>query len=242
MAGLTQYVYTFDKANEPIAHTEDRDEFSPCILDCYSGQVCMEEDIVSESSSFSRTNPATRPLYVEGAMPGGVLVVDMLSVEVADKGVVTTILNIDPLCDRCVDRTRILPVKDDKTELGGLSIPINPTIGVMGVAPTGEPTACGYARKHGNNIDSKKLTAGSRMYLSMQVEGALLQVGDIHTIMGDCELCGVGLEIGGVITTCMNVLKDRKLDRPVIETADTWCAVSARKDYISTLIDASMQM
>ena len=175
-------------------------------------------------------------------MPGDVLVVDVLSVEVADKGAVTTIPNIGPLYDRCVDRTRILPVKDGKTELGGLIIPINPMIGVMGVAPAGEPIACGYAGKHGGNMDSKKLTAGSRVYLPVQVEGALLQMGDIHAVMGDCELCGTGLEIGGVITVRVSVLKGRKLDWPVIETADAWHVVSARKDYTSALIDASAQM
>lgn len=110
MTELTQYVYAFDKANEPIARAKDGDEFSFRTLDCYSGQVCTEEDIVGESFNFSRTNAATGPLYVEGAMPGDVLVVDVLSVEVADKGAVTTIPNIGPLYDRCVDRTRILPV------------------------------------------------------------------------------------------------------------------------------------
>ena len=84
MTELTQYVYAFDKANEPIARAKDGDEFSFRTLDCYSGQVCTEEDIVGESFNFSRTNPATGPLYVEGAMPGDVLVVDVLSVEVAD--------------------------------------------------------------------------------------------------------------------------------------------------------------
>ena len=118
MTELTQYVYAFDKANEPIARAKDGDEFSFRTLDCYSGQVCTEEDIVGESFNFLRTNPATGPLYVEGAMPGDVLVVDVLSIEVADKGAVTTIPNIGPLYDRCVDRTRILPVKDGKTELG----------------------------------------------------------------------------------------------------------------------------
>ena len=68
MTELTQYVYAFDKANEPIARAKDGDEFSFRTLDCYSGQVCTEEDIVGESFNFSRTNPATGPLYVEGAM------------------------------------------------------------------------------------------------------------------------------------------------------------------------------
>lgn len=91
-------------------------------------------------------------------------------------------------------------------------------------------------------MDSKKLTAGSRVYLPVQVEGALLQMGDIHAVMGDCELCGTGLEIGGVITVRVSVLKGRKLDWPVIETVDAWHVVSARKDYTSALIDASAQM
>ena len=148
MTELTQYVYAFDKANEPIARAKDGDEFSFRTLDCYSGQVCTEEDIVGESFNFSRTNPATGPLYVEGAMPGDVLVVDVLSVEVADKGAVTTIPNIGPLYDRCVDRTRILPVKDGKTELGGLSIPINPLSSGTDSDP-GTPDGVGVAGRHG---------------------------------------------------------------------------------------------
>ena len=56
MTELTQYVYAFDKANEPIARAKDGDEFSFRTLDCYSGQVCTEEDIVGESFNFSRTN------------------------------------------------------------------------------------------------------------------------------------------------------------------------------------------
>ena len=55
MTELTQYVYAFDKANEPIARAKDGDEFSFRTLDCYSGQVCTEEDIVGESFNFSRT-------------------------------------------------------------------------------------------------------------------------------------------------------------------------------------------
>lgn len=42
----------------------------------------------------------------------------------------------------------------------------------------------------------------------MQVEGALLQMGDIHAVMGDCELCGTGLEIRQVITVRVSVLKE----------------------------------
>ena len=36
MTELTQYVYAFDKTNEPIARAKDGDEFSFRTLDCYS--------------------------------------------------------------------------------------------------------------------------------------------------------------------------------------------------------------
>lgn len=242
MQELTQYVYAFDKENAPIAHAKSGEEFLFRTLDCFSSQVCTEADIVDDSFNFTRTNPATGPLFIEGAMPGDILVVDVISVDVAEKGAVTTIPNIGPLYDRCEDRTRILTVKDGKTQLGNLVIPVNPMVGVMGVAPAGEPVACGYAGKHGGNMDSKMLTAGTRVYFPVQVEGALLQMGDIHAVMGDCELCGTGLEIGGEIRVCVSVMKGRKLEWPVIETPDAWHVISARTDYTAALIDGSRQM
>ena len=242
MTELTQYVYAFDKANEPIARAKDGDEFSFRTLDCYSGQVCTEEDIVGESFNFSRTNPATGPLYVEGAMPGDVLVVDVLSVEVADKGAVTTIPNIGPLYDRCVDRTRILPVKDGKTELGGLIIPINPMIGVIGTAPAGEDVIDGFVGSHGGNMDNKLITKGTRLYLPVRVPGALLQMGDVHAAMGDGELCGTGIEIPAEITVKVQLVKNFELHWPVLETHDKWYVNANAPKYDEALMNGSKEL
>lgn len=242
MAVISQYVYAFDKANAPVARVKPGEELTFQTLDCFSGQVCTEKDVVGDEFNFSRTNPAAGPVFVEGAHPGDLLVVDVLSIDVAEQGAVTTVPNIGPLYDRCEDRTRILPVRDGMTEFAGLSIRINPMVGVMGIAPAGDSTACGYAGKHGGNMDCKLLTAGSRMYFPVQVEGALLQMGDIHAVMGDAELCGTGLEIAGTIRVKVSVLHGQNMDWPVLETADAWHVISACKTYTESLTAASVQM
>ena len=47
----------------------------------------------------------------------------------------------------------------------------------------------------GGNIDDKRLTSGSTLYLPVEVAGALLMAGDGHAAMGDAELSGTGIEV-----------------------------------------------
>ena len=46
----------------------------------------------------------------------------------------------------------------------------------------------------GGNIDTKHITAGSRISLPVQVEGALFSLGDGHALQGDGEVCGAAIE------------------------------------------------
>ena len=173
-------------------------------------------------------------------MPGDVLVVDVLSIEVADKGAVTTIPNIGPLYDRCVDRTRILPVKDGKTELGGLSIPVNPMIGVMGVAPAGEPIACGYAGKHGGNMDNTAIAAGATLYFPVAVDGALFGCGDMHAVMGDGEVSVSGAEVAGYATVTLTALPELSVPNPLIEN-DTHFGIIVSAESLDKASELAVQ-
>src|SRR5262249_17653457 len=49
-------------------------------------------------------------------------------------------------------------------------------------------------RATGGNLDCKELIAGSRLYLPVEVEGALVSVGDGHAVQGDGEVSGLALE------------------------------------------------
>jgi acetamidase/formamidase len=77
----------------------------------------------------------------------------------------------------------------------GHTVALRPFMGVMGLAPdapgvhsTAPPRVCG------GNIDCKELVAGSRLYLPVQVAGALFSVGDGHALQGDGEVCGTAIE------------------------------------------------
>ncbi|NQX27730.1 acetamidase/formamidase family protein [Microbacteriaceae bacterium VKM Ac-2854] len=82
--------------------------------------------------------------------------------------------------------------------LGGEKVarfPLRPFLGIMGVAVAGDE------RPHsvppgpfGGNIDISLLTAGTTLYLPVQVPGALAYVGDPHFAQGDGEVALTAME------------------------------------------------
>jgi formamidase len=62
-------------------------------------------------------------------------------------------------------------------------------------------------REIGGNLDIRRLTAGSTLYLPVHVPGALLSLGDVHFAQGDGEVCGTGIEIEAAVTVRLGVRK-----------------------------------
>ena len=54
------------------------------------------------------------------------------------------------------------------------------------------------------------------------MEGALLAMGDVHAAMGDGEVCGCGIEIAGEVIVRVRILKNFKLNWPLLETKDAY--------------------
>lgn len=72
---------------------------------------------------------------------------------------------------------------------------LRPFLGVMGVAVTGDVRPHSVPPgPHGGNIDVNLLTAGSTLYLPVQVDGALAYVGDPHFAQGDGEVSLTAME------------------------------------------------
>ena len=55
-------------------------------------------------------------------------------------------------------------------------------------------------RELGGNLDIRQLVAGSRLWLPVDVPGALFSIGDLHFAQGDGEVCGTAIEVGGSVT------------------------------------------
>jgi amidase len=235
MQVVDKSVYTFSKDNPPVCKARPGEILLFRSMDCFGGQLTSEDQQMG-ALDLTKVNPAAGPVFVEGAEPGDVLVVDVLDITVADVGVSRTAGKSGPLRDICQPRNRIMPIVDGFVQFNDIRWPINPMVGVMGTTPAGEPIATGYAGNHGGNMDSKKITKGTKVYFPVWVPGALLQMGDIHATMGDGEICSTGVEIAGEILVRISLIKQFALNWPFTETKDTWYVNATGKDYDEALI------
>ena len=86
---IDKSVYTFSKDNLPFCTARPGETLLFRSMDCFSGLITSEDQQI-KGLSLSQVNPAAGPVFVEGAEPGDVLVVDVLDITVADSGVCRT--------------------------------------------------------------------------------------------------------------------------------------------------------
>jgi len=230
-------IYKFTHEMEYRDKVKPNERFIVETNDCFFQQV-QDEDMPMSKLDYDCLNPATGPIYVEGAEPGDILKVKIIDIEVEDKGVTMTFPNEGVLGDQATQtKVRILPIEDGHAIFHGIKIPISPMVGVIGVAPTKEdgewPTATPW--KHGGNMDTTDIKAGSTLYFPVHQEGALLALGDCHAIMGDGEICFTGLEIPGKVTLEVDLIKNKTIKWPLVETED-YIMVNASGDTVDDAI------
>jgi len=102
-------------------------------------------------------------------------------------------------------------------------IPLAPFAGTIGVAPSAPgPYDIIPPRRTGGNMDIRDLVAGSVVHLPVEVEGALLSIGDTHAAQGDGEVCGTAVEAPMEVSVRLDLEKGNasafpRLTRPVAE-------------------------
>lgn len=236
-------VYDFNKENAPCDTAKPGDMLLFRTLDCFSNRIPDENTTMADLDyTYGFANPAAGPVYVEGAEPGDVLVVDVYDIQVADEGTIATDDHCGPLFETTGYRTKKIKIKDSVADFNGVKFPINPMIGVIGTAPDGDPVIDGFVGNHGGNMDNKHITKGARLYFPVRVPGALLQMGDVHATMGDGELCGTGIEIPAEILVKIQLVKGFELNWPVLETQDKWYVNACAPKYDEALMNAAKEM
>ena len=162
------------------------------------------------------------PVYVEGAEPGDVLEVKVLSIDLPiDYGYNGCSGFVPENCDR-TQTSKIIQL-DRKTMtaefMPGIVIPLKPFFGSMGVAPASDlgRVSSNPPSRHAGNLDNRELVAGSTLYIPVFVPGALFEVGDGHAAQGDGEVCSA-IEAGLTGTFELYLRDDMQLDWPLAET------------------------
>lgn len=180
----------------------------------------------------------TGPFYVEGALPGDTLVVKIVRLRVnrdaARQGSRINVHTVTPAFTAAarydpqfnsewnLDRERgIATLAHPTPHLAGLSVPILPMLGCIGVAPPGDQAYRGTdLGPFGGNMDYNRMGQGVTLYLPVYHPGALLTVGDAHAAMGDGELTGAALETSADVEFTVDVIPGGATAGPRLENAD----------------------
>ena len=190
----------------------------------------------SDSQPTDRGNAASGAIIVEGAERGQVVKVHVGEIKTnpvgwtryaGSTGAMPGYLgpsNIGP-------QFRICRIEDDGIVWNDkLKLPIEPMMGVIGVAPNRDQAMHnGWAGEWGGNFDIQEITNGATVSIAVNVPGALLHVGDMHARQGDGEICGGGgIETGGVVKLMVELApKPAEMTWPRIEN-DTHIMTTAQ--------------
>ncbi|KAL0934022.1 acetamidase formamidase [Colletotrichum truncatum] len=185
------------------------------LLDSSGAQVTPSSTTSDLSSlDLATFDPIFGPVYIEGAKPGDVLEIEVLSLETGEWGFTGIFPNFGLLASEFPDTHLLKHYTWSNTDSSitfkpGIKVPLRPFLGVAGVAPAedGEFSTI-PPLETGGNIDCKHITQGTKLYLPVRVSGALFSCGDGHAAQGDGEICGTAIETPMKATLRFNVRKD----------------------------------
>ena len=215
----------WDNSLEPTLTVESGDVVRFECRDAVDRQLDVESTVDDFANvSFDPVHPLTGPVAVNGAEPGDVLEVELLDLQHKGWGYTGYLpgeMGLGLLPEEFPDAgVHIWDLEGDVGHfVNGIEVPLDPFPGVIGVAPgeDGEhDTLPPYST--GGNMDVKHMTAGSTVYLPVEVEGGLFSTADCHAAQGDGEVCVTGIEAPMFVTARLSVRSDMSIDQPQFET------------------------
>ena len=238
------YSYVFNPYREPIARVKPGERVAIHTDDAFESRITRKEDLPSRALATAKfLNPQTGPIYVEGAEPGDTLAVRIESIEPTRDFAVSVLIPYfggltstnftRTLQEPLPERVWIWDLVDGGTKLVneevGVTLPWEPFLGTLAVAPDLEAITALSPGPFGGNMDVPDVKPGNTVYLPVWNPGALVYTGDCHARQGQGELCGVAMEITSRVTVVFEVIKDRTIEWPRIESDEEIMVVGSAR-------------
>ena len=242
----------FSRDLEPILTVDSGDTMA---FSCLSSGWFSEPGVQFEprDPELDAGHALVGPVEVRGAKAGQVLEVAIERVAVGSWGFCQAGGFSTPLNDR-------LGMSDDPgvallweladgvgRDEAGREVDLAPFLGVVGMPPPEagiHPTA--PPRVSGGNVDCKELVEGTRLYLPIGVDGALLSAGDGHARQGDGEVSQLAIECPlERAELTLTVRDDLELRTPVAWTPAAWLTLGFDEDLdeaAAIAIDAMLEL
>ena len=238
------YSYVFNPYREPIARVKPGERVTIHTDDAFESRITRKEDLPSRALATAKfLNPQTGPIYVEGAEPGDTLTVRIESIELTRGfavsvlipyfGGLTSTIFTRTLQEPLPERVWIWDIVDGGTKLVneelGVTLPWEPFLGTLAVAPDLEAITALSPGPFGGNMDVPDVKPGNTVHLPVWNPGALVYTGDCHARQGQGELCGVAMEITSRVTVVFEVIKARAIEWPRIESEEAIMVVGSAR-------------
>jgi acetamidase/formamidase len=222
---IHQTHFGWDHSFAPVARIAPGESAEFDVADSSGGQLGQTSTVYDVAGlDFSKVNPVAGPVFVDGAEPGDVLKVTLLSFTPSGWGWTANIPGFGLLADEFKDPALHLWRYDPKTLAPALfgrwaKVPLKPFTGTIGVAPA-EPGLHSIVppRRVGGNMDVRDIALGTELFLPVEVAGALFSVGDTHAAQGDGEVCGTAIESPMRVALRFDLLKQQPLAFPRFRT------------------------
>jgi acetamidase/formamidase len=217
--------FFFDPEAEPITELESGERIVVRTRDSVCGLAKAEaprgfhiDDLVSRAGGAC---PVTGPFAVRGATPGTLLEVEFHRVDPHPpegqawtgvfQGFGALASETYSLQDPLEPETRLLRYQDGVATLDlgdrSVDIPLHPFLGTVGVAPRSERRMTfSQSPEYLGDVDLSPLTRGATLVLPVNVDGALLGLGDAHAAQGDGEITGAAIEIEAEVEITVRVV------------------------------------
>ena len=198
-------------------------EFHP--VDSSGGQLTPDSTVADiPNLDFAKVNPVAGPVFIDGAEPGDAIKVTLLDFAPSGWGWTANIPGFGLLADQFKDPALHIWKYDAATLAPAMygpggRVPLKPFCGTIGLAPA-EPGLHSIVppRRMGGNMDIRDLSAGTELYLPVEVTGGLFSVGDTHATQGDGEVCGTAIESPCSLAAKFELIKGANLAFPRFTT------------------------
>jgi amidase len=225
-----QHHFGWDNAVAPV---ERVDPGATILFHCHdssAGQLGPSSTVADVATlDFGKINPVSGPIWVEGAQPGDALKITLDSFAPQAQGGkgwgwTANIPGFGLLADQFTDPALHVWSYDPDSMAPAMfgkegRVPLKPFAGTIGNA-LAEPGLHSIVppRRVGGNMDIRDLSAGTTLYLPVEVAGALFSVGDTHAAQGDGEVCGTAIESPMDVVLTIDLVKNAKLKTPRFTT------------------------
>jgi acetamidase/formamidase len=222
---IHQFHHGWDNSLAPVVRIAPGESLEFQVTDASGDQLGASSTLDDvRRLDFAKVNPVTGPVFIDGAEPGDVLKVTLLSFAPSGWGWTANIPGFGLLADEFKEPALHLWQYDAQTLAPALfgrwgKVPLKPFAGTIGVAPAemGMHSVV-PPRRVGGNMDVRDLAQGSELFLPVEVAGALFSVGDTHAAQGDGEVCGTAIESPMRVALQFDLLKQQPLTYPRFRT------------------------